>query len=92
MTTKEIQQCKDSKARLIKARLDKLTFCGYKNDADFMRVSHQDFLDYAKGELVLAIGRGDFNDAITVLIGQAMARGAYSHEQFKLEQSAGLTS
>jgi hypothetical protein len=57
------------------------TYCGYDIENDWIKLNYKDFTSKCKGELIMAIGEGKFNDVFHSVMQQAMAYGAYNNEK-----------
>ena len=51
------------------------TFGCYDANADFLKMDHKQFVDYARGHLTLAIGEGTFKSEVYTIVSMAVSRG-----------------
>lgn len=59
------------------------TFCGYSEEAAFLKEKYDDFIKARKGELIISIGSGNFDQYFYTIMQMTMAYGAYNNEKNK---------
>jgi hypothetical protein len=58
----------------------KRNYYGYLGSSDFFQMNYEKFNKMCKGELILAIGEGNFPHKFTIIQNMTMAFGAYHQD------------
>lgn len=68
--------------------LSKRTFAGYGGDAEFLRMEWLQFKNWCKGQFLIAIGEGQFDAGVSMILQYGLAREKYQSALHKLVEKS----